>query len=293
MSVLQRYGRGLAIGMPAGAAALTTVGAWRISRRFINPDPVHDRYVTPWELDIPYEDVSFRTPDGLTLRGWWLPREAAGRTVITLTGHRGVRADTIGIAAALWRRGANLLLFDYRGRGDSDPSVNTLGYLETTDTLAAVEYALGRSGHGTLGLVGYSMGGSVAILAAARDRRIGAVVADSPFASQRKVIRQHFRRRTKLPALPMAQLMELFLPYDVEQVEPIREVGHISPRGLMLIQGSHDRVTDPHDSQALYEAAGEPREMWALPSVAHCGAYFVDRSLYAEKVGAFLRRHLR
>lgn len=291
MTVLRRAGIGLALGVPAGAAALTTLGAREIARRLVAPRPTPSKFFTPWELGISYEQVEFGTPDGLTLRGWWLPAEGATRSVVTLTGHRGGRSDTLGISAALWRRGMNVLLFDYRGRGDSDAYINTLGHAETLDALAAVEYVHGRAPQTSLGLVGYSMGAAVAIMAAARDERVSAVVADSPFASQRGVIRRYFRNHSRLPEFPLLPLMEAFLPYRVAEVEPIREVGKISPRALMLIHGERDTLTDPRDSQALYDAAGEPKEMWALPAAGHCGAYFEDRDSYAERVAVFLEAH--
>ncbi len=292
MTVLGRAGLRFVLGMPAGAAALTTLGAWRVARRLVAPDPVVEKFITPWELAIPYEDIEFKAPDGITLRGWWLDRQGARTTIITLGGHHGGRWDTLGVAAALWRRGMNALLFDYRGRGTSDPYINTLGFLETLDTLAAVEYAAGRAPQAGIGLLGYSMGGSVAVMAAARDERVRAIVADSPFASQREVIRLHVSRRVRfLPSSPLARLMEAFLPYDVEKVEPIQEVSRISPRAVMLIHGTEDPITDPADSQALYDAAGEPKELWLLDGVDHCGAYFLDRNTYVERVAAFFERH--
>ncbi len=283
------------IALPAGAAAgagVLALGAWSMARRMVAPRPVYPKFITPWELGIPYEDVAFQTSDGLTLRGWWLSHSGATRSIITLTGRHGGRSDTIGISSALRRRGMNVLLFDFRGRGGSDPSINTLGYLETLDALAAVDFVRSRDPEARIGVVGYSMGAVVAILAAARDPRISAVVADSPFASQRAVVRNYLRRRAGAVAMPLAGLMERFLPYDIEEVEPLREVSTISPRALMLIHGEHDDLTDPRDSQALYEAAGDPKEMWALPSVDHCGAYFADRETYVQRVAAFLEKYL-
>lgn len=289
---LARTGRNLVVGAPAAAAALATVGAWQIARRLVAPRVVGTKIITPWELGIPYEDVEWQTCDGVTLRGWWLSHSEASRSIVTLTGHHGGRSDTIGIGSALWRRGMNVLLLDYRGRGESDPHINTLGYFETFDALAAVEFVSRRAPETAIGVVGYSMGGAVAILAAARDSRIRAVVADSPFASQRRVIRHHFRRRTRLPSFPFLPLVEMFLPYDPEEVEPIKEIAKIAPRALMLIHGSSDAVTDPRDSDELYAAAGHPKEMWALPGVAHVGAYFLDRSAYVGRVADFLEKHL-
>ncbi len=296
MAIVRRGGIGTYFCVIAGAAALAGVlgaeVARRIARRLETQSPSTEREIAPSELGVPYDEVWFCTSDGLRLNGWWLARAGAERTVVTMTGHHGRRSQTVGVAAALWERGANVLMFDYRGRGASDPSPNTLGYHETTDALSAVEYAATRVPGLPLGLVGYSMGGAVAIMAAEGDARVGAVVADSPFASQRKVIRRHFRARSGLPSFPLSNLMERFLSYDVALVEPIREIGRIAPRGVMLIHGGLDAVTDPLDSQRLYEAAGEPKEMWALPSVAHCRAYFEDTEMYVERIASFLARSL-
>ena len=51
-------------------------------------------------------------------------------------------------------------------------------------------------------------------------------------------------------------------------------------------------MTDPRDSQALYDAAGEPKELWISPGVEHCGTYFVDRAYYCARVGTFFRQAL-
>lgn len=293
MTVFERVGRGVILGFPAWGAALTTLGAWRLARRLVAPRSVGLKFFTPWELGMPYEDVEFTTSDGLTLSGWWLEAPDATRTVVALTGHYGGRSDTLGIGAALWRKGMNVLLFDFRGRGTSEPHINTLGYYETLDALAAAAFARRKAPGSAVGFVGYSMGGAVAIMAAARDEHVGAVVADSPFASQRQVLRRHFSKRTRLPAFPFLPLTALFLPYDMDAVEPIQEVAKIAPRALMLIHGDRDPITDPRDSDALFAAAGEPKEMWALPGAGHCDAYFLDRTAYVERVAAFFEQHLR
>ena len=260
-------------------------------RRVTDPGPTEERFFTPWELGITHEEVEFRTPDGLILRGWWLENSDPRRTVVALAGHNGARHHALGIGAALWHRGANVLLFDNRGRGFSDGDRGSLGYFETVDASAAVEYALSRSEY-PLGLLGFSMGAAVAVMVAARDARVGAIVADSPFASQRGLLCTHLRRYLGPAAGALVELSGRFLPYDMEEVEPIREVAKISPRACMFIHGELDETTNPRDSRALHEAAEEPKELWPLAGVDHCGAYFADRAAYSEKVSGFFERHL-
>lgn len=135
-----RIARGLALGAPVAGASSAALASWVTARRITSPGPREKRFITPWELGISYEEVAFRTKDGLLLRGWWLPAPRPKRTVIALHGHRGARHHCVGIGAALWRRGANVLLFDHRGRGSSEGELMSLGYYETLDALAAIGY---------------------------------------------------------------------------------------------------------------------------------------------------------
>jgi fermentation-respiration switch protein FrsA (DUF1100 family) len=212
--------------------------------------------------------------------------------VIALHGHRGARHHCVGTAAALWRRGANVLLFDHRGRGSSEGDFMSLGYFETLDAFAAVGYALTRAPGSPLGLIGYSMGAAVALMAIARDERVRAVVADSPFASEHGLIEALLRKQIGLLHPPVVALTERLLPYDPGKVAPLREVAKIAPRASLFVHGLLDETCDPNDSLRLYEAAGEPKELWLLEEADHCGAYFADREAYCERVGSFFKEHL-
>jgi fermentation-respiration switch protein FrsA (DUF1100 family) len=287
-----RIARGIALGAPVAGASSAALASWVTARRITGPGPREKRFVTPWEFAIPYEEVAFRTNDGLLLRGWWLPAVQAKRTVIALHGHRGARHHCVGIGAALWRRGANVLLFDHRGRGSSEGDLMSLGYFETLDALAAVGYSLSMAPSVPLGLIGYSMGGAVALMTAARDERVGAVVADSPFASERRLVRSLLRKQLGPVHLPITALTERLLPYDPREVEPLREVAKIAPRACLFIHGLFDKTCDPEDSLRLYEAAGEPKELWLLEEAGHCDAYFANRRAYCERVGSFFEEYL-
>jgi alpha-beta hydrolase superfamily lysophospholipase len=287
-----RIGKGLALGAPIAGASLATLAAWVTARRITVPGPRERKFVTPWELGVPYEEVSFHTQDGLLLRGWWFSAPEAKRTVITLHGHRGARHHCVGIGAALWRKGSNVLLFDHRGRGSSEGNVMSLGHFENVDASAAIGYALSRAPDVPLGLIGYSMGAAVALMSAARDRRVGAVVADSPFASERELVRTLLKKQVGPLHGPIAALSERLLSYDPAGVQPLGEVAKVAPSACLFIHGMLDKTCDSENSVRLYEAAGEPKELWLLEGVGHCDAYFADREAYCRRVDAFFEKHL-
>jgi uncharacterized protein len=286
-----RYGGALVAGV-LGAAGALGVAAYTTLKLNAPMGKSNPYTFSPWELGVEHEVVTFRGEGGITLRGWWLGRPDTRRVVIGCTGHRGAKHELLGIGSGLWRAGNNVLLFDFRGRGDSDQGPFSLAFYEMADLEAAIDYVFGRMPDARLGVVGYSMGAAVALSVAARDERVAAVVADSSFATIRGVI-QHAYSRYRMPVRPMlglaSRVNRLRYGYAFDAVEPINAVAAIAPRPLLLIHGAEDSLIPVAHSEALYAAAGEPKELWVVPQSDHCGAYFVDRSAYVARVAEFFR----
>src|SRR5687768_17928676 len=63
-----------------------------------------------------------------------------------------------------------------------------------------------------------------------------------------------------------------------------------SPRPLLLIHGEADAYTPISQSRALYEAAGEPRELWAVPDAPHVGSHYTRSEEHTSELQS--RLHL-
>lgn len=284
-----------AVGALGGAIGV----AWYVSHR-VNPTPrrtIYDSYTfTPWELGVPYERVTLHTPDGLSLSAWWLPRPASRSLVIGCHGHTGAKHELLGIGTGCWRAGHNVLLFDFRGRGESDPWPNTLISREVDDLLTALTYARERMPDARIGVIGYSMGAAVAILAAAREPAITALVADSPFATATELIANGLRSTLRIPANPLIALADVLVErrhgYRFSRVRPIDAIGSLAPRPLLLIHGTADTLIPVAHARQIFAAAGEPKELWLCEGADHCGAYFADRVTYVARVTAFFSQYL-
>ncbi|GAB4214740.1 MAG: alpha/beta hydrolase [Roseiflexaceae bacterium] len=281
-----------AAGVLVGAAAYATA---RMHLR--TPNGYLSGYTfSPYETQVEgFEEIALTTADGVRLSGWWLPRPGCERVVVGLAGHRSPKSDLLGIGSGLWRAGNNVLLFDWRSRGQSDVAQHSLAYYELRDAEAAVAYALGRVPNARLGLVGFSMGASIALLLAARMPEVRAVVADSPFAGIAEVI-AHGAARYRLPArlvVPMADLLTNWrFGYRFGAIRPIEVVGSLSPRPLLIIHGADDTLIPLEHARLLYAAAGQPKELWVVERAEHCGAYFDDRQTYVRRVSAFFEQYL-
>jgi fermentation-respiration switch protein FrsA (DUF1100 family) len=274
-----------------GIAAYTTYRLKVMGRRTWHAD----FNFSPWEVQVPFEPVSFETEDGLTLRGWWFPQPTSQRVIIGCTGHRGAKHELLGIGSGLWRAGSNVLLFDFRSRGDSDVAPASLAHHELHDARAAVRFVQERLPGARIGMIGYSMGAAVALLTAAIEPAIQVVVADSPFATIRDLLAHAYQRR-RLPSRLILELSDALnrwrYGYPFEAVRPIDAVEMIAPRPVLIIHGAADTLIPVEHAYRLYAAASEPKELWIVEDAAHCGAYFMDRPTYVTRVGQFYDRYL-
>jgi pimeloyl-ACP methyl ester carboxylesterase len=126
------------------------------------------------------EPVSFPAADGVPLRGWLLPGQP-GRPPVVLCHDLGEsKSSLVGSAIALRMAGFTVLLFDFRGHGESAGNGSTLGLHEKRDVLGAVEFLKGIEGLDTsrVGLFGIGMGAHAAVLAAAELPEVRVLVLD-------------------------------------------------------------------------------------------------------------------
>jgi alpha-beta hydrolase superfamily lysophospholipase len=264
----------------------------RPGRRALEPD-VEGGPATPADIGLPYEEVRFTTDDGVTLSGWLIPAERETRgAIVLLHGFSGHRLPQL-LAFVPWLRTRyHILQIDFRGHGASGDAPITLGTSEQRDVAAAVHLLQGR-GLGPIALMGISMGASVAIMAAP-DLPVAAVVADAPYAQLHNPIANRMREHGYPLAGIGARLVvaAASLRARVRLRDPLARVPGIAPRGLLLIAPREDRLIDWTQSERLYEAAAEPKELMVVDGAAHSDAHAVEPMEYERRVLAFLGRYL-
>lgn len=272
--------------------AVWLAASWTAERQTFHPRHWNDG-PAPSELGWAYRDVSFRDPAGLLLRGWWIPG-SRHQTVVMVHGWTSSRQEPMSKAAYLHGAGYNVLVFDLRGHGASDGGYTTLGWAEPDDVRAAVRFARTQD-VGPIALIGYSMGASSAVEAAAGDADVQAVVEDSGFADALDVVRWTFSRTTRLPADPFAYPLEALsaadLGVDLGRIRLIDSAARLTSP-LLAIVGAADTLVPPAQGYALYGAARGPKELLVVPGAGHVGAYSLAPELYRQTVLAFLSEHL-
>jgi fermentation-respiration switch protein FrsA (DUF1100 family) len=255
--------------------------------------PVSD---DPANHDLTYETVAFPNAGGLSLAGWFIfPKDESGNgaAIILCHGYGSTRAEMLPVAAILARHGYSALLFDFRGHGESEGDLVTLGHDEVQDVQGAVAYLLTRPevAPDRIGALGRSMGSATVIRAAARSPEIRAVVAEGAYASLADTIANDFTNLTGLPKFPFASLMvtlgEWQTGLDISLVRPVDDIAQLSPRPVFLIHGLSDTTIPADNAWRLYQAAGEPRSLWLPQEVGHAASVHQQPAEFEARVVAF------
>src|SRR3984893_8656855 len=90
--------------------------SYQLYRRAFVPDPpttLDDFTFTPFECQADSEEVELITADGVNFGAWHFRQPGSPQTVIVSGGHKGQRQNSLGISAALWRKGFNVILYSY------------------------------------------------------------------------------------------------------------------------------------------------------------------------------------
>ena len=258
---------------------------------------------TPDDEALPWESLTIPSPAG-PLPAWFIPARggAPGPGVVLVHGWESSRARMLPNARFLHAAGFHTLLFDVRGHGENPPEVLPISGGEFgADAAAAVAVLRRRPEVTSVGLLGHSMGAVGAVLAAASEPGVAALVATAIPAHPRLLTRRTFELAgLRIPgpvALPLAWLtMHVYLrprghrPGRVNALRAIRGF----PGPLLVVHGSADEIVSLRHAELLVRSArarsDREAELFVIPGGRHSWLY--ESPAYRERIAGFLASHL-
>jgi fermentation-respiration switch protein FrsA (DUF1100 family) len=236
---------------------------------------------------IEFREIELITEDGIKLSAWYTPPQN-GAVILVAHGYGDKRPE--GFYALFANHEYGVVAWDFRAHGRSGGDFSSLGYYETLDAKAALDFALAQPGVEHVGAWGGSMGAVTMIRAAAQYPQIEAIIADSPFVT----LEEEMDLRVPFPI--MRSLIRSFATWETgvrpDLVRPVDDIGLISPRPVFLIQGLGDGMIPLDSADRLYSAAGEPRQIWVEDDVPHLNMYAYYKTRYTKRAIKFFDEYL-
>ncbi len=242
-------------------------------------------------LDSEAEPVEIPMPDGDRLDGWFLPGTRP-LGILLLHGYGRSHHRMWRYAGFLRDAGYPLLAIDFRSSRRARRLPTTLGIHELPDALAACRWLALRPGVEAIAVMGESLGGTIALIAAAEDPTIAAVIADCPFATGKAAVEDMLGRFLRLPRRPSAAAARALGrwatgrdPYDVDaQLAATR----LLDCPILFIHSSADERLAPAHTEELWKAAGAKDPVWWVPGAGHNQGWLRHRAEYERRVMSFL-----
>ncbi len=268
--------------------------AWIVARGVLHPKAKLEDH-TLADFDLPAEPVVFPGADGTKLAGWFIPADTGSLspTIVLVHGWSRSRAELLPHADLLHRAGFSVLTFDQRNRGESEGDMVTLGVREQLDLSGAIDYVLTRPevDPKRIGTLGLSTGGVVSLMVASRDKRVRALVVESPFASLDTIMSKSLSHYYHLPTFPIAHLarilMERQIGASMNAVSPLHAVGEMTDRPVFFIADGADAVVGAEEALHLFDAAGEQRRYWLIEGANHACGWQAAPKEYEQRVVDF------
>ena len=234
---------------------------------------------------VAHESVHFSS-GGAQLHGWFLPAEGNPKgTVVHCHGNAGNITGHFSYVAWMPTIGWNVLVFDYRGFGQSEGRPTREGTI--ADAHAAIDYVRAREDvdESRIVLFGQSLGGAVGIVAASQRKDLRSVAIEGAFSEYRREARFVCKRTILLWGL--SPLIPWFVGpgYD-----PIDHVAKIAPTPTFFITGTADSVCDHRQTLDLHAAAGEPKSLWVIQEGHHVGALVDTDGEGRQRLDAFFSK---
>ena len=294
MGFLKKHGK--AILTAAGMLGLVVVGLVLLAASFLADlatkiPPTARPSLNPARMGLACEEVEIQTEDGFRLTAWWMPKGKPDRApVVILHGLGASKAHMIDYILFAQEQGNPTLAIDFRGHGGSDPSLTSIGFYESRDAAAAMQFVR-EKGAGDPVLWGTSMGAVSALLAAARDGSAAGVIADAPFDTYRNTVLHHaklFYGLSEFPLITLAMpMIESRARFRVDDVDCLRAAEQIQAP-MLLLAGEEDVRMPPAMVRSIYERAAGPKEFWIIPGEGHENRNFGQE--FRDKVAGFLEK---
>lgn len=230
--------------------------------------------LTPDRFNLPFEDITVTTEDGVKINGWLVKNPKAKCTLLFFHGNAGNISDRLMKLRFFHELGVNTFIVDYRGYGRSEGTPSEEGVYR--DGRAAFDYLKARTDLKDIPVIIYggSLGGAVAIDVATRRSNVDGLIIDSSFPS----------------APAMARRLYPFIPTFFMNVKfnSAQKVGKMSIPKLFM-HSTEDTVVPFYMGRKLFDAAAEPKEFAELTG-GHNDAHIESKDKFLSAIQSFLKK---
>ncbi len=241
------------------------------------------------------KSVRFQSAGGEFVSGWFARGKPHAGAILLLHGVRANRTDMVARARFLLDDGYSVLLIDLPAHGESTGSQITFGVREGAGVAAAMAFLRSEVPEERIGVIGVSLGAAALVLGRPQPAP-AAVVLESMYPTIAEAVEDRLAMRLGNIGRFLSPLLLQQLPWRLgiseSQLRPIDHIGAIgSP--LLIASGTKDQHTTWSETERIFAAASEPKQLWAVEGAAHVDLQNYGAEAYKETVLRFFTKYVR
>ena len=245
----------------------------------------------------PYEHVSVRTDDGLTLYGdFYINENKTDKTILCVHGYNSSGYyDFAPMVEPILKRGYNCFLLNHRHYGGSEGKYTGFGIFESEDLIKWIELVNSYFPDGKIVLYGNSMGAATVMQASNKDltKNVVGIIEDCGFTSCREEFKHVLNNTAHLPSFPLLNILGLltkvFLKLDLKKCDSRKSVAE-TKLPMLFVHGDADVFVPPEMARECYEACQSEKELIFYEGATHAQSNFRHPEKYENDLLGFADR---
>lgn len=187
------------------------------------------------------------------------------------------------------KKNYDVLLIDQRGHCNSSPTISTYGFKETKDITLWIKY-LKSLGYDNIGIMGHSMGASIALLSCAQAIKPNFVISESAFSNLHELVAFQIRAKKVPPFIfvntvsLVCKILNNFWLSDINVLDAIRD----TKVPILFIHGDIDALIPCYMSKNMAKATNN--KLFIVKNCRHSIFRNIEFSLseYEKVISDFL-----
>jgi len=246
-------------------------------------NPSKEYKMRPEKYGMTYKEEKIPEKDGAILNAWFFESKTKTTNWMVISGNGdGNMADNIEIASQFLSAGWNVVLYDYRGYGESsefavDPDIFIYPQF-TADLTAVLDYLRKSRAITKFDLYGIGVGGGLSLGVGANRTETRKIIADGPWISL-----EQMKKKIK-----DANGKDVIIPFGYDKnYEPLYATDKSRPniKGVLVIVSAQDKLVNPMDVKQL---RGVSDTYIVKNSASNAENFSTDKNEYFKKVSKFL-----
>ncbi|OPX83757.1 MAG: Alpha/beta hydrolase family protein [Pelotomaculum sp. PtaB.Bin104] len=227
-----------------------------------------------------WQKVIYPNQSGINLTGLLYKKPVAAGTVIVVchgfAGSKEGGGRAVAMAEEMGRLGYSTLLFDFTGCGESEGDFAGISLTRHIgDVKSSVDFCRGLGFERVITL-GRSFGGTAALCLGRYGGRIAGVCTWAAPGAVQEVFARYRKQAAKTASdlFPISEeegapnISKGFFA-DLDRHDVYGQAALIAPEPLLVIHGEQDQTVPVGNAQAIFDAAGEPKEIKIIRGADH------------------------